>query len=398
MTSPLAVQAPGSTTWSTGLGLVEDVHQITTGIQNKSWVDTALGGVGASLDTLSMVLDPLGSLVSWGVSWLMEHVRPLKEALDWLTGKAGVVSAHSGSWTNASGLVESARQNYAARVRQEVSAWLGASGDAYREKAGRIDATLQTLTTAGQGISSAVEGAGMIVGMVRGIVRDLISQFVATLAARLPQWLAEAGLSLGAATPAIIGRVSALVSQWVSKIQKFVQALLNSMRQLGTMLSNLRGVLSKTDPLMPKKPAAYKFNMVENPGPLASRPGTPAANFAGGRYDEVELAADRSLFRGGDSQGSPLGQWFSTEPPAGVAEVRIDTAVKPQWIDPKTGAWQGSSPVDTVYEVQIPAGTKVYPGPVANQGDIYTGGGHQVFVPEPWKIPGVKVVGSEPLK
>jgi hypothetical protein len=164
------------------------------------------------------------------------------------------------------------------------------------------------------------------------------------------------------------------------------------------MLTRLRGVLGKVDPLAPKKPGAYQFNMVENPGPLATRPGTPAANFAGGRYDEVELPADRSLFRGGDSQGSPLGQWFTTEKPAGVAEVRVDTAVKSQWIDPKTGSLQGSSPVDAVYEVQIPAGTKVYPGPVANQGDINLGGGHQVFVPEPWKIPGVKVIRSEPLQ
>jgi hypothetical protein len=193
-------------------------------------------------------------------------------------------------------------------------------------------------------------------------------------------------------------QVSALVAKWTNKIKTFVQALLNSIRQLGAMLSRLRGVLGKVDPLAAKKPGAYQFNMVENPGPLATRPGTPAANFAGGRYDEVELPADRALFRGGDSQGSPLGQWFTTEKPAGVAGVRVDTAVKSQWIDPQTGALQGSSPVDAVYEVQIPAGTKVYPGPVANQGDINLGGGHQVFVPEPWKIPGVKVIRSEPLQ
>ena len=152
------------------------------------------------------------------------------------------------------------------------------------------------------------------------------------------------------------------------------------------------------DQLAPKRPEDYTYDLVNKPGPLAARPGSPAANFAGGRYDEVELPADRVLYRGGDSKGSPLGQWFSTEPPAGVATVRIDTAVKEQWISPKTGEWQGASRVDTVYSVKIPAGTKVYPGPVANQGGIYVGGGNQVFIPEPWKIPGVTVVGSAPLK
>jgi hypothetical protein len=55
-----------------------DAAQISNGIQNGSRVDGTLGGVGGSLDVLGMVIDPLGSLVAWGVSWLMEHVRPLR--------------------------------------------------------------------------------------------------------------------------------------------------------------------------------------------------------------------------------------------------------------------------------------------------------------------------------
>jgi hypothetical protein len=417
VTSPLVVQAHDSTAGYTGLGLVEDAYQVTSGIQNNSWVDGTLGGVGASLDILSMAIDPLGSLVAWGVSWLMEHVKPLKEALDWLAGNADEVAAHAATWKNVAAFTDAARQDYVARLKVEVADWFGASGDAYREHAGTHAAVLEGMSTAAQGISYAVEGAGLLVGLVRGIVRDLIAQFVATLAVRLPQWLAEEGFTLGLATPVVIGQVGALVAKWVNKIQHFVRALLSSLRRLhpmlnklGDILTDLRGLthrLSRSgpaapgkphDPLAPKPREDYTYNMVDNPGPLAARPGTPAANYAGGRYDEVELPDDRVLYRGGDSQGSPLGQWFSTEPPAGVAEVRIDTAVKAQWTDPKTGEWQGASPVDTVYSVQIPAGTKVYPGPVANQGGIYVGGGHQVFIPEPWKIPGVTPVGSAPLK
>ncbi|MGK5683097.1 WXG100 family type VII secretion target [Actinoplanes sp. URMC 104] len=424
MTSPLVAPVHDSTTWSTGLGLVEDAHLITSGIQNQSWVDGTLGGVGASLDMLSLAIDPLGSLVSWGVAWLMEHVQPLKDALDWLAGNADEVAAHAATWKNVAAFTDQARQDYVARLNGEVAGWFGASGDAYREHAGMHASVLEGLASASQGISSAVEGAGLLVGLVRGIVRDLIAQFIGTLAARLPQWLAEAGLTLGLATPVVIGQVSALVATWVNKIQHFVRALLNSLRKLVPMigkladtLAGLRNLLARLsrsgpgstphrggggggkphDPLAPKPPEDYEFNMVENPGPLATGDSPPAANFAGGRYDEVELSDDRVFYRGGDSQGSPLGQWFSTEPPAGVAEVRVDTAVKAQWVDARTGEWQGASPVDAVYEVQIPAGTKVYPGPVANQGGIYVGGGHQVFIPQPWKIPGVTVLGSEPL-
>ncbi|NUR70177.1 MAG: hypothetical protein HOU81_05115, partial [Hamadaea sp.] len=46
MTNPLVAQAQSSTTWYTGLGLIEDAAQISDGIKNDSWVDGTLGTVG----------------------------------------------------------------------------------------------------------------------------------------------------------------------------------------------------------------------------------------------------------------------------------------------------------------------------------------------------------------
>ncbi|OJF15389.1 hypothetical protein [Couchioplanes caeruleus] len=404
----LVATAHDSTTWATGLGLVEDAQQIASGIENNRWVDTSLGGVGASLEILSLALDPIGGLLSWGVGWLMEHVQPLKEALDWLAGNADAVAAHAATWGNVARFTASARADYAAKLGSEVSQWFGASGDAYRGHADRHLAAMEGIATAAQGISSAVEGAGLLVGLVRGIVRDLIADFIATLAARLPQWLATEGITLGIATPLVVSQVGSLVAKWVNKIQHFIRALLDSLRRLTPMVDHLgqvlidlksllkRGARTGVDPLAPKAADEYEFNMVENPGPLADLRSTPAANYAGGRYDEVELPEDRVLYRAGDTE-NPLGQWFTTEPPASVAHVRTDSAVKAQWIDPQTHLLTGVSPIDTVYRVKIPAGTKVYPGPVGSMGGVYVGGGHQVFVPTPWNIDGVEVLGSEPL-
>ncbi|HEX8590563.1 DUF6861 domain-containing protein [Pseudomonas sp.] len=96
------------------------------------------------------------------------------------------------------------------------------------------------------------------------------------------------------------------------------------------------------------------FDMINDPGPLAELRGSPAGNFGGGRYNAVELSEDVILHRGGDSNGKALGQWFTEEAPTSVTQVRIDTAVKPQWIDPVTGELTGSSPVNTVYAIKIP--------------------------------------------
>ncbi|WP_436528891.1 hypothetical protein [Actinoplanes sp. HUAS TT8] len=261
MTNPLVVHGSDSTTRYTGLGLIEDAADITNGIRNHSWVDPALGGVGAGLDMLSLAVDPLGTLVSWGVAWLMEHVKPLKEALDWLAGNADEVAAHAATWTNVAALTEQARQQYIDRLRTEVADWFGMSGDAYRAHADAHLNVLEALVTAAHGISYAVEGAGLLVALVRGIVRDLIAEFIGTLAARLPQWLAEEGLTLGIASPLVAGQVATLVAKWVHRIQHFVRALLNSLRRLHPMLDRLAGVfeksqahshdLARTDPTVP---------------------------------------------------------------------------------------------------------------------------------------------------
>jgi hypothetical protein len=182
----------------------------------------------------------------------MEHVQPLKEALDKLAGNADEVAAHAATWKNVAEYLGTARSDYDSRVRGEVSGWLGASGDAYRSQSATHLAVLEGISAAAHGISYAVQGAGLLVGMVRGIVRDLIAQFVATLAARLPEWLAEEGLTLGFGTPVVIGQVAALVAKWVDKIQGFIRALLNSLRKLQPMIKRLGEIFTELRSLLRK--------------------------------------------------------------------------------------------------------------------------------------------------
>lgn len=142
--------------------------------------------------------------------------------------------------------------------------------------------------------------------------------------------------------------------------------------------------------------ANYQYNMIENPGPLAEMPNQPAKNFYGGRYNMEVLQEDRIMYRAGNAQ-NPYGRWFTSEPPASVANVRIDTAVKTHWIDPKTGAYEASSYIDNVYAIKIPKGTTIYTGPVGPQGGVYVGGYNvmQTYIDAPWTF---EVVGKTPLQ
>ncbi|MFC4620534.1 hypothetical protein ACFO4N_17725 [Camelliibacillus cellulosilyticus] len=152
----------------------------------------------------------------------------------------------------------------------------------------------------------------------------------------------------------------------------------------------------------------YEYNSIDNPDPLAKMKGQPIKNFYGGKYNTDILQTGTYFYRAGQKGGltipglgkNALGQWFIEKPAISVIKVRIDTAVKPQWIDPKTGVLVGVSPINAIYKIKIPAGTKIYKGPVGYQGGVYAGGMDidQIFIPEPWNISGVEVISEIPLK
>ena len=116
-----------------------------------------------------------------------------------------------------------------------------------------------------------------------------------------------------------------------------------------------------------------------------------AKTFIGGRYTAVKLDSDKILRRAGEKD-TPLGQYFSEEVPGGVLQTRIDKAVMPEWPN------GGKSPIDSAFDIKIPAGTEIYIGEVASQGGLYMDGTPQIVVIKPWMIEGVQVMGSSPLK
>jgi hypothetical protein len=226
--APILVARQDSLTWSTGFGLVEDIEGLVQGIRSGSWIGSAFGGFAVSMDALGMLVDPLGNLAAWGVSWLLEHVQPLRQALDAVGGDPDQIRAHAETCRNAAAALATAIDP----ITTTPAGWTGAAATAYQGRAHTNGLALRALATATTGVSTIVEVAGMLVATVRSLVRDLIAQFVATLAVRLPQWAAELGLTLGIATPAIALQVTALVARYATRIKKVLHTLITKARQL----------------------------------------------------------------------------------------------------------------------------------------------------------------------
>jgi uncharacterized protein YukE len=261
--NPLVAPRQDSTGWDDGIWIVEDLSTVMAGFRSGSWIDTSIGGFAASMDALAVVTDPLGSLVSMGLAWLMEHVKPLSDALDWLAGDPDQIAAYGQTWLNVSTAARTSATDLGTAVDRQTAGWTGEAGEAYRNHAAIQQTALTGIAEAAAGISQLVHGAGLVVALVREMVRDLIAEFVSVLAVRIWEWLAEAGLTLGLATPLVISQVAALVGRWVGKIARLLNGLISSLRKLMPIIQRLGRLIESLKDLLRR---------------LRRRPGTSAAD------------------------------------------------------------------------------------------------------------------------
>lgn len=74
---------------TSGAGIVNDLSATQTDFRHGDWGNLVVDGITDGLDLLGVAMDPLGSLASAGVGWLIEHISFLKEGLDQLMRQSG---------------------------------------------------------------------------------------------------------------------------------------------------------------------------------------------------------------------------------------------------------------------------------------------------------------------
>jgi hypothetical protein len=237
--NPLVARRQEATTGYTGIGIVESAVDVYGGIESGSWLETGMGLFGLGMEGLSLFADPAGTLIQYGVSWLIEHIRPLHEALDRLAGDPDQITAYAQTWRNVASETRAVAQDYLTAVNSGTADWSGAAADTYRKIAVPQTQAIAAAATCADSIATTVELAGMLVGTVRGIVRDLVAECVATLIERVWQWAAEEAVTVGLATPHVLAAASALITKWVNRITEYLKKLVHSIDRLSGLLRKL---------------------------------------------------------------------------------------------------------------------------------------------------------------
>jgi uncharacterized protein YukE len=239
--NPLVATAGSSVDPWAGVWIAQDIETLCRGVKDGSWIEGTLGAVSAGLDALALISDPIGALLQYGVAWIIEHVKPLHEALDWLAGNPDQIAAHARTWHNVAGALHDRADDLDRAVRWDMTEWTGAAADAYRSWTGQQKAGVDALAKAAETLAAITEAAGFLVAGVRMLVRDGI----ATLVSRLIVYAAEELGSFGLATPLVVEQVSTLCASWAAKISTWLRDLVSS-------LSRLRGLAGKVAELIEK--------------------------------------------------------------------------------------------------------------------------------------------------
>ncbi|MGA4685038.1 hypothetical protein [Micromonospora sp. AB353] len=316
-TNPLVAAASDTapSAWA-GVWICEDIELIAEGVRTGSWIDGSLGVVSAGLDALALVSDPAGVLLQYGIAWLIEHVKPLSEALDGLAGDPAEITAHAQTWRNVATSLREDAAELAHAVRTEVAGWTGTAATGYRRWAAEQQQAVTGLAQGAEAMAAITEGAAGLVAAVRLLVRDAIAACVSRLIVYAAELVATAGL----ATPLVVEQVTTTVASWAARIARLLRGLLASlrrlmpeMRRLGDLIGKLKEALSRLSSAGPEKTAGSggpgrhnghptrppDFDPGKQHGPLGAD-FRPEVNDPRGLFDDKERAVGDRLAEEGD--------------------------------------------------------------------------------------------------
>lgn len=232
MTAPSGTEGTGII--DTYAGLVSAITSDSES-EGEKVVDVALSATGAVVDTIGMMADPFGYIVSAGVGWLLEHVSFLREPLDALLGNPDEINANVDALKSAAAEMKT----IAAEHRQDLSTvaeWQGKAGDAYTTSLTKMADELESLGMTLDGTAAVVGISGMLVTTLRGIVFDVIASLIAELIRYALIAAASAAVTFGGSIAAFCGVAGARAAATAVRISGKITKLLSGLgRQAGRL-------------------------------------------------------------------------------------------------------------------------------------------------------------------
>ncbi|MEU0532085.1 hypothetical protein [Amycolatopsis tolypomycina] len=258
---------------SAGAGFFEAAIGLDKAVKENDKVAIGIGSAGMALETIGLVLDPIGSLLTAGIGWLIEHITILRWPLDILMGDPIGIAAASEALTAEKKKLEQWSADHQGALDTLLKEWSGSAADQFKKD---MDAVTEQLASLGGYLDQAGKNmkiAGGIVGAFRGILRDLIAMLLATIVKGALIAAALAPVTFGASIAIFIGTTIGTVATALGKIGAKLAQLA---KKLGDLLQALTKMGKAGDDLVAAKPSTSSLTPTPTPKPAPKPEPAPA--------------------------------------------------------------------------------------------------------------------------
>ncbi|KFZ79960.1 hypothetical protein ED92_21550 [Amycolatopsis sp. MJM2582] len=226
---------------TTGAGFFDSAFSLKKAVDEGDSLSIGLASAGMAIEILGMVADPIGSLLTAGIGWLIEHIVIFRWPLDFLLGDPkGIEAAKTAIYKEAAEVREWSKEHGAATTKF-MEKWDGEAADTFRADmegvAAQIDALAGYIEFAGKQMGIA----GAVIGAVRGIVRDIIAMTLAGILKAAIVAVALAPVTFGGSIIAAITSIMTTVGVAIAKIAKQIADVAKKLAEMLKILAKTRG-------------------------------------------------------------------------------------------------------------------------------------------------------------
>lgn len=224
--SNVGTYATGSPGVFAGITMLEAGFQLHQGVADTEnrLINLVSGGAAMGLDILSFCTDPIGYVAGQLLSWMMEHVEPLRAMLDSLAGNPAMIKAYADSWQRVGAEMVAVVDSYKDSVAARLGEFTGQAGDAYRARAADVQNLVSAASSAADAIAKVTLTMAEVAAGVRTAVRDIMTGLAGSLVSDAIL-LAVPGPGTAAGIAKAIRDISAAIIEASGAVAKIGKAL-----------------------------------------------------------------------------------------------------------------------------------------------------------------------------
>lgn len=321
--------------WAEGSGVLSSYKDLGESVGEQDAGGIAAAGTAAGLDTLGLVMDPVGTILGGVAGWAIEHVSFLREPLDAMLGDPPEIEARATAWHLLSLELAAQASAFEGAMAREVAGWEGEAADAYRLAAGRLTEALSATSQDTEGVSATVLNSAAMVGTVRSLIRDMIADWLGQLAAWLVASVISAGLAAAAAVPSMVLEATTLALHAAEQIGKVVARLDEAAAALAKLVATMGSRADDLATIGAHLPTSSASAAGSGPAGSVARAGAaiPTPVVPAGVADRLKTV--RAGLEG--VAGRRVAPDLRAAEPSGLSGTAGVEAVRPGWKEPGAG-------------------------------------------------------------